>query len=226
MAKQKNPTIIVDGQEYLRIPIKTHIITDKDDIVEVADTYSKEKRQDGDIIVISESVVAITQGRALIESEIKIGLLAKILWRFVRKVPYGIGLRSPATMQCAINETGGMRILAAAVLGGITRLCGRRGDFYRIAGMQAALIDAAHTSPIPPYNNCVILGPKDPDKVASAIKAKTGCNAAIVDVNDIGGSWAIGLSDPTQKESIQKIMKDNPLGQKDEQTPLGIIRKV
>lgn len=226
MAQSKKPTIVVDGVEYLRIPIRTHIVTDRDDIVDVADRFTKEKRQKNDIIVISESVVAISQGRAIKESEIKIGLLANVLWRFVRKVPYGIGLRSPPTMQCAINETGYVRILAAAILGGITRFLGRRGDFYRIAGMQAALIDAAHTSPVPPFDQCVILGPKNPDAVAQTIKERTGCEAAIVDVNDIGGSWAIGVSDRTNRTLIEKIMKDNPLGQKDEQTPIGIIRKL
>ena len=183
-------------------------------------------RQAGDIIVVSESVTAISQGRAIKETNIKIAILARLLWRFVRKVPYGVGLRSPATMQCAINETGRCRIMIAAVIGGITRLFGRRGDFYRIAGMQATLIDAAHTSPIPPYDQCVILGPREPDAIARAIKNRTGCEAAIVDVNDIGGSWAIGLSEPTLKTRIQRIMKDNPLGQKNEQTPLGLIRRL
>lgn len=116
----------------------------------------------GDWIVVSESVVAVTQGRAVPESAIRIGLLAKVLWRFVRKVPYGTGLRRPSSMQCAINECGAVRILCAAVIGGITRLFGRRGDFYRIAGKQAATIDAAQTSPLQP--ECVIMGAGKPGR--------------------------------------------------------------
>jgi hypothetical protein len=225
MVTKRNPTITVDGVEYLRIPIKTHIVTDKDDIIEVIDRYTKERRQAGDIIVVSESVTAITQGRAIPEDRIKIGLLARILWRFVRKVPYGVGLRSPATMQCAINETGSLRILFAAFAGAVGKLAGRKGDFYRIAGMQAATIDGAHTSPVPPYDQCVILGPRDPEKVAVGIRQKTGCEAAIMDINDIGGSWALGASKGIDKKKLEAIMIDNPQGQAMELTPIVLVRK-
>ncbi len=222
MAKVKSPTIAVNGTTYLRVPVKTHVITVNDDIVEVIDRYSREVRQAGDICFVSEKVVAVTQGRAIPARDIKIGLLAKVLWRFVRKVPYGIGLRSPETMQCAINECGGTRIAAAAVVGALGKLLGRRGDFYRIAGMQAATIDAAGTSPL--QSDCVILGPKDPNKVARAIMDRTGLPAAVVDVNDIGGSWALGTAGIENPKLIEAILMDNPLGQKDEQTPFGLIR--
>ena len=84
--------------------------------------------------------------------------MAKLLSRYVAKVPYGIGLGAPTSMQCAIEETGIMRILFAAFIGAIGKLLGRKGDFYRVAGMQAALIDAATTSPVPPYTDTVIRG--------------------------------------------------------------------
>ena len=129
-------------------------------------------------------------------------------------------------MQCAIDEVGGFRILTAAILGGVTRAFGRRGDFYRLAGMQAALIDAAHTSPIPPFDECVVLGPKDPDKVAVTVGKAMDCDAAIVDVNDIGGSWVIGGTDKVNRKLLEDIMRDNPLGQSDEQTPVGIVREI
>ncbi|MBI3735921.1 hypothetical protein HY256_05360 [Candidatus Sumerlaeota bacterium] len=222
MAKVKSPTITVDGTTYLRVPVKTHVITDKDNIVDVIDRYSQEHRKPGDICFVSEKVVAVTQGRAIRAADIKISLLAKILWRFVRKVPYGIGLRSPETMQCAINECGAPRILAAAMVGALSKLVGRRGDFYRIAGMQAATIDAAGTSPL--QSDCVILGPKNPDDVARAIMNRTGLPAAVVDVNDIGGSWVLGSAGIDDPKRIEAILKDNPLGQKDEQTPFGLIR--
>jgi len=44
MAKEKSPTITVDGVTYLRVPVKTHLITDKDNIVEVIDQNSKSER--------------------------------------------------------------------------------------------------------------------------------------------------------------------------------------
>ncbi len=222
MARARNPTIDVDGSTYLRLPIRTHPITAQDDIVEVCERYTKDARQAGDILFVSEKVCAVTQGRAIPASRIRVGLLARTLWRFVRKVPYGIGLRSPETMQCAIDECGGLRILTAALAGGLTRAMGRRGDFYRIAGMQAAAIDAAGTSPMQP--DCVILAPKDPEGLARRIREATSLASAVVDVNDIGGSAVLGSAGIERPRLIEAILKDNPLGQKDEQTPLGLIR--
>lgn len=224
MAKIKDPVIDVDGERFLRIPIKTHVITKDDDILEVIAKYSQGKIQPGDTIFVSEKVVAVTQGRAIPAKDIKIGPLARVLWRFVRKVPYGIGLRSPETMQCAINETGGARILLASVVGAIGKLVGRRGDFYRIAGMQAATIDAAGTSPL--QSDCVILGPKDPNGVAARVRERMGCPAAVVDVNDIAGAWALGTAGIDDRKKLEAILRDNILGQKDEQTPFGLIRRV
>ncbi|GAB4312184.1 MAG: hypothetical protein Kow0059_02540 [Candidatus Sumerlaeia bacterium] len=223
MGTQRERFIEVNGERWERLPIRTHLITKNDDIVEVIDRYTKDVRRPGDLIAVSEKVVAVSQGRAIPESELKIGLLARVLWRFVSKVPYGVGLRRPSSMQCAINECGAWRILLAAVIGGLGKLVGRRGDFYRIAGMQAATIDAAGTSPLQP--DCVIMGPRDPDRVAERIRERTGCPAAVMDINDIGGSWALGVSAGADKAFFQQVLRDNPWGQKDEQTPVAIIRR-
>lgn len=225
MAKEKKPITNLNGQAYLRIPIKTKVFNQGDDIGAIAADLIKDIKRDGDILVISSKVVAVTQGRAIKETDIKIGLMARIMWRFVRKVPYGIGLRSPATFQSAINECGHIRILAASIVGVVGKLLGRRGDFYRVAGMQAATIDAAHTCPIKPYDECVILGPLAPEKEAEKIKLKTGLETSVMDINDIGGSWALGSSSGIDNKMIQDIMRDNPMGQKTEQTPICIVRK-
>jgi F420-0:gamma-glutamyl ligase-like protein len=221
----KQEMIEVDGVKFLRIPIKTKIITENDDILNIIKESTKSILQKGDIISISESPLAITQGRAVPVKDIKVGLAAKILWRFVSKVKYGIGLRSPYSMQCAIDEVGLCRILFAAKIGAIGKLLGRKGDFYRIAGMQAALIDAAYTSPIPPYNECVIKGPLHPEKEAQRIKDELHHETAVMDINDIGGCWMIGGSDGLSKRFMEKVMKDNPQGQGDELTPICLIRK-
>jgi len=223
----KQKLIKINNQNYLRIPVKTHILSAEDEMTDVVKKYSAEHLQAGDIITISESPLAITQGRAIPIETLKIGLLARFLWRYVSNVDYGIGLRAPESMQCAIDECGRIRILFAAFVGGCARLVGRRGkgDFYRIAGMQAALIDAATTSPVPPYEKCVIKGPKNPAKEAKKIAVAVGAEIAVMDINDIGGCWVIGGSDKIDKEFMEKVMKDNPQGQGDELTPLCIVRK-
>lgn len=209
---------------FARYPIKTPLITEDTNMVNTVRQCALPFYKEGDVLFISEKVVAVTQGRALLESEMKIGLTARLLWRCVAKVPYGIGLRRPSSMQCAVNECGAPRIWFAAIIGALSKLVGRKGDFYRIAGQQAATIDAATTSPLQP--ECVIMGPKDPDKVATTILQETGIPCAIVDVNDIGGSWVLGCSKDVDKKLVEAALKDNPLGQNDECTPMGLLRKV
>lgn len=225
MSKKREPLRTVNGVVYERTPVKTHILLAGEDIAEIVDRYTRDLRQPGDIVVVAESPTAITQGRAIPEKDIHIGLVARLMWRGVRKVSYGTGLRSPATFQCAVNECGAWRIVLAAVVGVLGKLVGRRGDFYRVAGMQAATIDAAHTSPVPPYDQCVILGPKDPAGVARRIRERTGLEAAIMDINDIGGSWVLGHSGGIDAHHLEDVMRDNPAGQKAECTPIVLVRK-
>lgn len=213
-----------EGKQYKRIAVKTHIITNKDNIDDVIEKYTAPIRKSGDIVTISESVVAMTQNRAIPTSQIKPSLLARILWRFVRKVPYGIGLRNPYSMECAIRETGSVRILFAALVSAVAKLFGRRGDFYRVAGKQARMIDAPGTAGLKEYLDCVILGPKDPDEVVEKLARKIGLPFAIVDVNDVTGCWVVSVSDKNHTKLIETALDDNPAGQGDACTPIIIIR--
>jgi hypothetical protein len=222
----RSPTITVGGDTWLRVPVKTPIVTEQDDIAEVVAQHAGPEMQPGDIVFVSEKVVAITQGRAIPVSRIKVSRLANLLWPRVKKVPWGIGLRSPYSMQCAIDECGAPRILLAAIIGALGKLVGRSGDFYRVAGPQAAMIDAAGTAGIEQFKQCVILGPKDPDETATRIATLVGHPVAIVDVNDIGGSWVVGASPAVDRPLVEAALKDNPLGQRDEQTPIGLLRKL
>ncbi len=226
MSKKIDPIIEVFGVKFERIPLKTKILTADDNISDIFREYALPYLKAGDIVTISESPLAITQGRAIPVKDLKIGFLARFLWRFVAKVPYGIGLRAPASMQCAIDEAGACRILLAAVIGAMGKVIGRKGDFYRVAGMQAALIDASGTSPVPPYHETVIKGPLNPQKEAQALYTEFGFHVAVMDINDIGGSWMIGGSKGLDKGFMEAVMKDNPQGQADELTPLCIVRKV
>lgn len=219
-------SIEFEGKQYERLVVKTHIITNKDNICEVIDKYTTPIRRSKDIITVSESVVAITQGRAISTSQIKPRLLARILWRFVRKVPYGIGLRNSYSMECAIRECGALRILIAAFVSAITKLFRRRGDFYRVAGKQARMIDAPGTAGLKEYYNCVIMGPKDPDIIVQKLAKKIKLPVAIVDVNDITGCWVVSTSHKNYIKLIEQVLDDNPAGQGDACTPIIIIRPI
>lgn len=217
--------IAVDGVDYVRIPLKTHVITDADKLSDIFSTYVKPVAQSGDIAFISEKAVACTQKRAIPMKEIKPRRLARILCRFVYKNPYGIGLSIPETMEMALRECGTLRILFAAFISAIGKLFRRRGWFYRIAGDKARAIDGPCDCTIPPYNDYVVLGPEDPDRAARDASAVAGCPVAVVDLNDLGGN-ILGTSEDLNRDWLLKILADNPLGQSDEQTPIGIIRKV
>ena len=223
--ENKNLVIEVEGNEYERYPIKTHVITDADDICDVCEKYAKDVMEEGDILFISEKCVACTQKRAIPMDEIKPRPLAKLLCKFVYKSPYGIGLSIPQTMEMALRECGTLKILYAAFFSALGKLVGKRGIFYDIAGNKAKSIDGPCDCTIPPYNHCVVLGPVNPDKVAREIKERIGFDTIIVDINDLDGE-ILGISDDSiSRELYAKVLKDNPLGQSRQQTPMGIIRK-
>src|SRR5271157_699120 len=185
--KVKNPEIAVSGKKFVRIPIKTHVITREDNIVDVVKKYTLPALKKKDIIFISEKAVAITQGRAYPVKEIKPGRLAVFLSHYVTKTPNGIGLGIPETMEMALKECGAVRILMAAVIGFAGKLLGRKGDFYRVAGYKASSIDGPTPNTLPPYNSYVVLGPDKPDNVATEIAGEVMERTVIVDLNDLGG---------------------------------------
>ena len=72
----------------------------------------------------------------------------------------------------------------------------------------------------------MVLGPLEPDKVARQIKERIGYDVCIVDANDLDVQILGVSSESIDKEQFARILKDNPLGQDAQQTPMGIIRKV
>ncbi|MFR8332239.1 MAG: HIT domain-containing protein [Oscillospiraceae bacterium] len=169
-----------------------------------------------------KSGVACTQKRAIPMEEIHPRKLAYTLSKHVTKTPHGIGLGMPETMEYALRECGTLRILFAAFVSVIgKKLFRKKGWFYKVAGYKARSIDGPCHNTIPPYNHYVVLGPVNPDQVARDIKARIGFETCIVDINDLEGQmWA---SPPRRWTGglYARILKDNPLGQDDQQTLRG-----
>lgn len=216
----------IDGEQFARIPLKTRLVGPEDDITEVVTTYGSGALRDGDILFVTEKIVAITQGRAFPLEEIHPRRLASFLSKYVTKTSYGIGLGMPETMEMALRECGTPRILFAAAISVLSKAIGRTGDFYRIAGERARAIDGPTSHTIPPYNAHVVLGPNDPDGVAKHLQKALGGNVdvLVVDINDLGGNILGTTLGHDTDEKMVRILKDNPLGQKHQSTPLGIIR--
>ena len=214
----------VNGVEYMRIPVKTHVIMYGDKLTDVLDTYIRPHLEESDVVFMCEKAVACTQKRAIPMRDIKPSRTAKFLCKRVYKNPYGIGLSIPETMQCALDEAGYFRILFAAFISVFAKLFRRRGVFYKIAGDKVRGIDGPCEVTLPPYNEYVVLSPSAPEKVAKELGEHLGYPLAIVDANDLGvnvlGSFGLLFSD----ETLAEIIADNPLNNADEQTPVGIIR--
>lgn len=217
--------IEVEGKRYARIPVQTHVITDEDKLEDVLKTYAAPLVQPGDIVFISEKAVSCTQKRAVKLTDIKPRWLATKLSKYVYKNPYGIGLAMPETMEMAFQEIGTPRILLASAVSVVGKLFGQRGWFYRVAGDKARSIDGPCDYTLPPYNEYVVLGPENPEKVAKQGAEVIGVPLAVVDLNDLGGN-ILGISDAGIDIGwLLKLVKDNPLGQGSERTPIGIIRE-
>lgn len=218
----------VDGTSYARLPIRTRVVMPGDDLDAFITEYAAPAVRPGDLLFVTEKIVAITQGRSYGLDEIQPRRLARFLSRYVTKTSYGIGLGMPETMEMALRECGTPRILFAAAVSAVTKLFGRRGDFYRIAGDKARAIDGPTDGTIPPYNRAVVLGPKDPSGVARRLKTLLGSTleVAVVDINDIGGNILGSTLDRAGEQRLVRILGDNPLGQGHESTPLGLIRAV
>jgi F420-0:gamma-glutamyl ligase-like protein len=221
-------TVQVEGSSFARIPIRTRVVMPGDDLDEFVREYATDVVREGDLLFVTEKIVAITQGRSYLVEDIKPRKLAFFLSKYVTRTPYGIGLGMPETMEMALRECGTLRILFAAAVSAVTKLFGRKGDFYRIAGDKARAIDGPTSGTIPPYNKAVVLGPERPREVAEHLKALLGGvpEVAVVDINDLGGNILGSTLDKAGEKQLVSILKDNPLGQGHQSTPLGVVRAV
>jgi hypothetical protein len=172
--------------------------------------------------VVAETVVAISQGRVIRPENIKPGIWALLISQFIH--PDG-SLSSPFALQVVMNEEGTLRTVIAFILSSLSRVLFRRkGDFYRLAGEQAALIDDI-TGTVPPFDKYIVLGPQEPEKVVADIKKHFGVEAAIIDANDLGNSQVLAATKGVNINLLLRVFKKNPAGNADQQTPLVIVRK-
>lgn len=252
--KQKGPFEANEGKEisisvghdtWLRYPVKTELFAKGDDfagkiakdVAQFRTTLATDHKhmhlsEAKWLVIVSEKVVAISQGRSYFIWDIKPGWPAKTLSHFVTKTPYGIGLGSPWTMQLAIQEVGLLKIAFAAVASIITKPFGIKGVFYRIAGRTVASIDGPTEYSLYPSNVSAKLGPKEPKQAAEEISSAVRDvlppesldlfeGVVIIDANDLGRD-ILGNDSRYSDSAVAEIMRDNPMGQGSEQTPIVI----
>ena len=203
------------------LPVPTRILTDRDDIIDCVERYTRGKIGEDDVISVAESVVAITQGRIVRPEDLKISRVAQFCCRFIPD--YG-SLASPHGMQSLMNVEGKWRVAAALFAGFLGKIVGKSGLFYKWGGEQTALIDDV-TGTMPPFDKHIVYGPRDPEDVVARLKERLGCfGAVIADVNDLKRSRIVGVTDGTKGDLVAKLLIDNPFGNASQKTPICIIK--
>ena len=215
-------SVCEDDMGVTRVRVRTPIISLRTGLLEIVDEHTRDLRQPGDVIALSESAVAAGQGRILPLELVKPGPLARTLCRFVGALG---PLHSPEGMQGAIMQCGRARIVAGAAAGGVGKLVRRSGWFYRVAGPGAAMIDDVAAC-LPPHDHHLIFGPDSPDSLSYTLAAALGCDVAIVDANHRSGAWVVGASAGVDRPWLSAALADNPAGNEDEQTPVVLVRRV
>lgn len=202
------------------LPIRTHLLTEGDTVTQMVQRYVTPHVKPGDIVTIGETPIAIMQGRFRHPTDIRPGWVAKRLCYLFLPTS---SLATACGLQALVDIVGPGRVLFAFLVGAIAKILRKPGVFYQLAGEQARLIDDV-TGTLPPYDQFIVLGPDDPQRVVEQIRAETGIEAAIVDVNDLGAvkilAATANVSEPLLKQALQR----NPAGNADEQTPVVLIR--
>lgn len=221
-------TIIVEGQCYERYGIQTHFIEEGEDYLSLIDSYVMPLYKKGDLLAISEKVIAMCQKQTARKEMIKLGFWAKFLSRFATRNKNGVGMSEPYKLQLAIQLKGLPLVLWASFCSGIGKLFGKRGIFYQILGKEVAGIDGFYEhSAFERYHHLAVLSPKAPNDVCETIYKHFQCSTLIADANDIAVELLGVSSDLKGKEiELKALIQDNPAGQDDECTPFILIRPI
>ncbi|MEP0911027.1 coenzyme F420-0:L-glutamate ligase [Leptolyngbya sp. GB1-A1] len=203
------------------LPIRTHLLTHLDDPVEIVKRYVMPHAQDGDVVTIGETPVALMQGRFRHPTEIKPGWVARRICYFFMPTS---SLATACGMQTLVDIVGPWSVLFAFIGGSIAKAVFKKpGMFYQWAGEQARLIDDV-TGTLPPYDQFIVLGPDRPQQVVERIYQETGLQAAIVDVNDLKAVKILAMTPGLSSDLLNQALLHNPAGNADEQTPIVLIR--
>jgi hypothetical protein len=214
------------GIAYRRLAIQTHFVERRESYIDLAERYVKPLVQPGDILSLSEKIISMCQDNVVEKRDVKVGFWARLLSRFAASNKHGVAMDEPYKLQLAINLAGLPRILFAAFCSAVTKLFGKKGVFYKIAGHGIDGIDGFYmASSFEVYRDIALLNPREPDTVCREVEECLGIPCVLVDANDLsitlfGRSPSLALSDG----DIIALLKDNPAGQSDELTPLILLR--
>lgn len=217
--------IEISGKRYARHAIATHFVQVGESYIDLINQYVKPLYQEGDVVSMSEKVIAMCQKRVVTEEQVRPGFWAKLLCRFVHQTAAGPGMGLPVKMQFAINVCGLGKVLWAAICAAFDKLRGKKGTFYLMLGQEVSGLDGFYGHEIPEYEHMGVRIPENPTGVCNEIYEKTGILSMIVDANDLNVELLGRCSMLTQSESmLLSLIQDNPAGQDRQLTPFILIR--
>lgn len=223
----KKIMISANGKKYARHAITTHFVQIGESYISLIEKYVKAIYQPGDILFSCEKVISLCQGRIVTEEEVRPGIWARILSRFVRRTPAGPGMGLPMKMQFAINHCGLGRVLLAAFFAGLDAFRGVHGTFYKMLGNEIGGLDGFYGEDILEYAHIGIRIPSEPDRVCDEVWQKTGVAMVIVDANDLGVEMLgkCGQLRDCPEPELLNLIADNPAGQSRQFTPFILVRE-
>jgi F420-0:gamma-glutamyl ligase len=202
------------------LPVRTRLVERGDDLVSLVAEATAGIARQGDVLAISETAVAIAQGRFVGAEYIRPSRLAYAL---ARRAGALATVNQPESMQLVIDKAGAPRVLAAVAAHVVGRLRGKRGVFYEKLGDAIATIDG-YTGTLPPYEQAIVYGPEDPDAFATACAQKIGAGCAVVDANDLAPAKVLGASPGVARDAVAEALRGNPAGNADQQTPIVVLK--
>jgi hypothetical protein len=214
-------TVVVDGEVYARMPVRTRWLEEDDDLATALKSCLPQLRED-DTVVVSEKVAVLLTGRSVPLRNVRVGATARLLARFVRPRSGSRGLSVPAKMQFVLDDVGWLRLVLAACASAATRPVGLRGMFYRVAGPVARDIDGGR----PPYEHRLFppLPPAEAAAMCAALEQDLGAGVAVIDMNDFGGTIRARSPRALPDSRLRHAVSDNPLGQRLRSTPFAVVR--
>lgn len=220
--------ITVNNETYLRHTIQTHFVNIGENYIDLVCKYVLPLYQEGDILSISEKIIALCQKRIVRKEDLHVGFWAKFLSKFASKNNHGVGVSNELKMAYCIKKAGLPKTIYAAIASGVSKVFGKRGVFYEIVGQEVSGLDGFYSNVFEEYGNYGIENPAYPKEVCNEIELKTGIPCMIVDANDLGQEL-LGISDGclhkySEYKALQ-LIQDNPAGQGNACTPFVLIRK-
>jgi F420-0:gamma-glutamyl ligase len=216
-------SVTVSRERYDRTVVCTPWLTAGVDLVELLRKTVVERLQPGDVVAITEKVVVVTTGRGIPAATVRPGRLATFAARHIRPIGDSRGLSIPEKMQLVIDMVGPWRVILAGAVAAATRPLGLHGPFFVVAGYIARSMDGMR----PPYGDVLLppLSPRTARSIAEQLATEIGHPVAIVDINDRGGSVRTVAGSAISKRRLAAVLADNPLGQRDQGTPIVVVHR-